>query len=331
MNAGAGSSLHRIGGTPRDGSLADGYAVRPAAPDDIEAVAELVGAYDTVDFGRPDELGLEFLREGWPQTQGERTGAWIVLRSNGDCAGFAVTSMEAGRDSVVEALGRAHPRDANKGIGAALLDLTEAHARARPSQRPADVRLRHDVSGSDSAARKLLRHAGYDHVRRFLHMEIDVSGAVPPASVHGITIRRARLPAEERVIHALNEAAFGDDWDFVPSSFAGWVLGSTRSPESDPSLWFVALADDVIVGFLWARVRGTFGYVNDIAVAEDARGRGIGGALLRHSFAEFRRRGFTKVMLNVDADNPTGAPRLYRNAGMRIRRGWDVYEKVLGP
>lgn len=109
------------------------------------------------------------------------------------------------------------------------------------------------------------------------------------------------------------------------------MLGSTRPPESDPSLWFVAVEDAAIVGFLWARVWGAIGYVNDIAVAEDARGRGIGGTLLRHSFAEFGRRGFTRVMLNVDADNRTGASRLCLNAGMRVRRRWDVYEKVLGP
>jgi ribosomal protein S18 acetylase RimI-like enzyme len=34
------------------------------------------------------------------------------------------------------------------------------------------------------------------------------------------------------------------------------------------------------------------------------------------SFAEFHRRGARKVLLGVDADNPTGAVALYESLGM---------------
>ena len=57
------------------------------------------------------------------------------------------------------------------------------------------------------------------------------------------------------------------------------------------------------------------------------RKRGIGLALLRHSFNEFYRRGKRKVGLGVDAQNLTGALRLYEGAGMHIHRAFDNYEK----
>ena len=53
-------------------------------------------------------------------------------------------------------------------------------------------------------------------------------------------------------------------------------------------------------------------------------------ALLRHSFAEFYRRGTTKVSLRVDAENLTGATRLYERAGMHQVFDAVVYEKQLG-
>lgn len=59
--------------------------------------------------------------------------------------------------------------------------------------------------------------------------------------------------------------------------------------------------------------------------------RGIGRALLRHSFNEFYRRGKRKVGLGVDAQNLTGALRLYEGAGMHIDQAYDHYEKELRP
>jgi ribosomal protein S18 acetylase RimI-like enzyme len=52
---------------------------------------------------------------------------------------------------------------------------------------------------------------------------------------------------------------------------------------------------------------------------------------LRHSFAEFHRRGVTKSSLSVDARNETGAVALYERVGMHIARQYDTYEKRIGP
>ena len=59
------------------------------------------------------------------------------------------------------------------------------------------------------------------------------------------------------------------------------------------------------------------------------RKQGLGLALLRHAFNEFYRRGKRKVGLGVDAQNLTGALRLYESAGMRIDQAYDTYEKEM--
>ena len=66
-----------------------------------------------------------------------------------------------------------------------------------------------------------------------------------------------------------------------------------------------------------------------LGVLKPWRNRGIGRALLLHAFAEFRRRGLAKGSLGVDAENISGAVRLYESAGMRVTHRFDIYEKVL--
>jgi mycothiol synthase len=84
------------------------------------------------------------------------------------------------------------------------------------------------------------------------------------------------------------------------------------------------------VGALTSNVWGDRGWVNEIGVLAPHRGRGIGEALLRRSFATFARRELQCVFLNVDAENPTAATALYERVGMRIVNRWDLWERPSG-
>jgi ribosomal protein S18 acetylase RimI-like enzyme len=66
-----------------------------------------------------------------------------------------------------------------------------------------------------------------------------------------------------------------------------------------------------------------------LGVRRPWRRRGLGRALLLHAFGEFRRRGFSRSALGVDAESLTGANRLYERAGMHVAARFDIYEKVL--
>lgn len=72
-----------------------------------------------------------------------------------------------------------------------------------------------------------------------------------------------------------------------------------------------------------------FGWLGNLAVHPDYRGKGIALAILYHALAEFRTRGFAGLALGVDTDNPAGI-RLYEKAGMRAIMQFDLYEKTLG-
>ena len=71
------------------------------------------------------------------------------------------------------------------------------------------------------------------------------------------------------------------------------------------------------------------GWVSRLFTVRDWRGRGIGAALLADAFGRFWRSGRRSVGLGVDAQNDTGAQRLYERAGMRVQRAAVVFERSL--
>jgi len=56
----------------------------------------------------------------------------------------------------------------------------------------------------------------------------------------------------------------------------------------------------------------------------------VGAALLEKALADLRARGARSAWLSVDAESPSGAPRLYLAAGMRVTQRYLVFEKAVG-
>jgi ribosomal protein S18 acetylase RimI-like enzyme len=86
-----------------------------------------------------------------------------------------------------------------------------------------------------------------------------------------------------------------------------------------------------IAGYSLCRYRMGIGWVGTLGVRRAWRKRGLGEALLLHSFCEFYKRGMQTIGLGVDAENPTGATRLYKKAGMYVAAEYVIYEKELRP
>ena len=59
------------------------------------------------------------------------------------------------------------------------------------------------------------------------------------------------------------------------------------------------------------------------------RKRGVAKALIIQSLKVLRERGMAEAALGVDAENPTGALRLYENCGFRCVKRWGCFRKPL--
>lgn len=165
-------------------------------------------------------------------------------------------------------------------------------------------------------------------------MTIALDERVPPAAMpDGITLRPFDPDREARPAYEALHEAFRDHWGEGMRSFENWAARVSGPQGSERSFTFVAVDDDEIAGVVVGRVGtgadGETGSVEELGVRRPWRGRGLGLALLRTAFHEFRRRDLTRVVLNVDAESPTGATRLYERAGMRVEVAWDRWEKAL--
>jgi ribosomal protein S18 acetylase RimI-like enzyme len=72
------------------------------------------------------------------------------------------------------------------------------------------------------------------------------------------------------------------------------------------------------------------GYTEGIFVRRPWRKRGLARALIMRSLQMFKNMGFTEAALGVDAENLSGALRLYESCGFRAVKREALYRKPIG-
>ncbi len=308
--------------------LPSGYAIRPPAFDDVDAVAAVLLADELADVA-PPVYDADFVRAWWSSPGSDLAAdAWLVVGPDG--ATVAHASVVPDGDARLKSWGVVHRDHRGLGLGSMLLDLLEARATARLGPVSGGA-LDHSIDDADDAARAMVLGRGFSFVRSFRHMLIDLDGPRHPGTAPtGIEIRGIDPEEDLARAHAIFVDAFADEWGYREIPFAEWRSLEVDIPAFDPSLWLLATDGDAVVGALSAVAQDGRGWVGELGVRRAWRGRGIGSALLRRTFATFADRGMPRVMLNVDFDNPTGAMRLYERVGMRAVRGYDIFEKPIG-
>lgn len=323
-------------------SLPAPFTGRPGRPDDLPALVELLNAHDQhyLGFGTVtlDEMHNEWTSPGFDPARDAR----LVFTPDGQLVGHI--EVWHGEEPPVHPhiWGHVHPAWEGCGIGRALLAWAEQHARSQIDRCPPDARvaLRTHKDSRQQPARKLLEANGYRLIRHYFRMRIEMDAPPPaPRWPEGIRLRQADPERELEAIYRTDQDAFRDHFGFLEQPFetglAQFRHNFLETENYDPTLWFVAQADDQIAGICLCRPHSwddpASGYVSSLGVRREWRNRGIGLALLQHAFGEFYRRGLRAVELGVDADNLTGALRLYRKAGMQVKRRIDLFEKELRP
>jgi len=293
--------------------------LREPVPADAAALAALLNAQSLALYGTAD-LSAESMRSwfGLPDIE------MRVVEDGHGLEAYADFVPTDGTDWAWIDL-REHPE--RPGSGAALLDHFEG--RAGELGRTA---VRTIVRDRDAATRGLVESRGYRPIRSSFEMEIELGDEPAATFPDGIAVRAMRTGEEHDVYLATNEA-FADHWGFHPSPFESWREWNLERDGSRPDLWWLAMDGGEIAGVCLNRMSDdgdpAHGYVHILGVRPPWRRRGLGEALLRYSFRDFRERGCTRVTLDVDGENTTGAVRLYERVGMHVRRRSDTYEKRL--
>jgi len=295
------------------------WTFRPPTRDDAERVLDLQIRSDIAEYGEGDSELTDLLHE-WESIDLSQD-AWLALDAAGNLAGYAaVLPYGAG----LRYMFYADPALEGAELGGTLLARCMARGRALAPGKTAMLYVAH-VNSRDS---EILLRAGFRTTRYHFQMRIRLDGPLgEPRWPEGITVRTAVVGQDEPAVFALIEAAFSRPGR-APQSYEDWEAAMLRADIFDPTLWFLAFAGDQLAGACLCYHYPDGGWCRQLGVAEAWRRRGLGGALLRHAFLEFKRRGAADVGLGVAGDNPNACA-LYENAGMRRARQYDEYTQPI--
>lgn len=311
--------------------------IRPVKMEDAARVVEVFNASAIADGRNPDSTVEDMQREWQFPGFNLETDSWAALTPEGRLVGY-MEFYEGISTSNYFSWGAVHPDYRRQGIGAHLRRLADARALESLPKAPPEARvsIATSVLSTNRGARIMLEREGFEHIRSFWRMRIDMD--TPPAAPQfpeGITVRTHVVGQDDRAVWQALEDAFSDHWGHMPVSYEFFEHDMLKDKDFDPALWFLAMDGDEIAGFSLCFPKTNedpeMGWVGDLGVRRPWRKRGLGLALLLHSFNEFYRRGTRKVGLGVDTRSLTGATRLYEKAGMRPDREWARYEKELRP
>jgi len=219
-----------------------------------------------------------------------------------------------------------------------MLRYCEDRLRQVAAQHPPDATRVFETGTISSQITRadLLRREGYLAVRYFYDMVRTLADPTPaPVLPEGLEVRTAKA-AHYRPIWDAWQECLRDHWGFVPQDeddYQRWLHGPTFSP----SIWQVAWSGDEVAALILnyvdqaenAEFHRLRGYTENIMVRRAWRRRGLARALLLRSLRLLKDVGMEQAMLTVDAENPSGAMRLYESVGFTLLKEYIAFRKPM--
>lgn len=303
--------------------------LQPAALADVPAVAAMVAAVDIVDYGEPDVNADEILHD-WSQGDFDPELDARLVR---DEAGAVIACAEVkprGDSLEFDGVVDMHPQHATTAGFMPLLAWMRARVEQRAAGRRAGLGIYCTRTNTTKAA--ALAAAGHTCERVVLRLRIDLGDAPPaPAPLaEGRTLHTFVPGQDDAALHGVLESAFRDHYRSQTRTLETWRSETLGDPQYDPRYFLLARAGGEVVGGIEGFDRGEFGWVARVGVLAGERGRGTARALLLEVIRRFHAAGRRRMELGVDAQNATGATRLYESIGMRTVLHYEMWRRELG-
>ncbi|ARX81625.1 acetyltransferase [Streptomyces alboflavus] len=306
----------------------DDLTVRAATPEDAAEICRMLNTIDILELGHAEtDLGIVEVDLVHPEADLPHN-SWLAFR-NGSMVAYGLLWDDSGADRIdADHYVLPDHQDAGERVLAAI----ETRAAERAAENGATRAVVHlNLNIRPSLDRATLARRGWHTVRRYHVLTRPLSRAADPAPTPppGLTLRDCAAEADRRRAHALVQETFVGHHDHQARTYQQWLddLGEGM----DWSLvWVASLAGTGDVAVVVTRDdRAAMAWVPYLGVREDARGRGIAGHLLRHSFAVYAACGRDTIGLGVDTENATGALDLYTAHGLGLHYAVDTWEVTL--
>jgi mycothiol synthase len=237
---------------------------------------------------------------------------------------------------------RVHPDARNSGVDSEIIEWGSDIARqvGRERRMPAFVRCGLHLTTPEYVAyrQELLESHDFRPVRYGYKMARPLSEPIPePRLPEGFTLRPAQgEPDVEPWVEMFNQS-FIDHWNFHPMTI-GDRKHHLTNPDYDPNLDLIAIAPDgTFAAFAFCTIdpegnaAGNIseGTVDILGTRRGFRRIGLGRAVLQAGMRVLKAAGMETAVLGVDAENPTGALKLYESEGFYVANTTVNYQKDL--
>jgi mycothiol synthase len=322
--------------------MASEIIIRNYRPDDVAALVALINDADAVDK----------LERGTTLQQLEYDMSFPTIHPETDCylawdgnrlVGYTdlyVRAGDADTGSTIYCWGVVHPGWRRRGLGQRLLETVYLRATEYATGiEEGRVSFQCSARNIEPDRRALYEGFGMVPVRYFVNLARPLNGDLSPLKVPaGIRLRTFDPERDVETVWRVDNTAFRDHWGHTEGKLEEF-LHWTKMPHLRPELWFLAeeeatgevvgLGLNVIDPDWIAQTGRQEGYVDSLAVLREHRKRGLGTALLVQSLHALQRAGMESAHLHADAENLTGAMRLYERVGFRVRKTSIAHRKVI--
>jgi mycothiol synthase len=313
--------------------LPEGYTWRRARPSDAEAIYALVTGYNTEVIGcgdwTLDDARDELAEPGYTL----ETDSWLVHAPGNALTGYAWAIGKGTGEHVDVEVVTTEDR-----VSPWLFDqvLARATERARAGGHDgATVDI--GIYREDCRMRVAAAAHGFAPATAFYRMRVD-HGPVAPTLAAPVGITLTTGPGDEdfrRNAHTVLTDSFKEHFGWVARPFEDWQHRLELESLFDWRQLIVAKLAGRPVAVLITNDRfvedENCGYVADLGVLPDVRGRGIATFLLMTAFAADIRAGRTGTILHVDSNNRTPALGVYEGVGMRPVLVIDMWQRTVLP
>ncbi len=221
-----------------------------------------------------------------------------------------------------------HPEHRRRGLATKLLDC------ALPRAKELGARVAHvNVMEDNEVARRVLSKLGFQYVRRFLELRLDMARicwqGIDPVALGCRPLGRG----EEDKLTQIQNRCFAGSWGYNPNTVEEIIYRSNLSGCSPEDILLTCEGDKAI-GYCWTEVipgreaAEWKGLIFMLGTDPDYRGRGVGKRVLIAGLAHLNSKGTCLVEISVDSANEA-ALSLYQSVGFEVLSSSLWYEKVI--
>jgi mycothiol synthase len=304
---------------------------------DLEAIADLINsceAVDRLDRGTSiSELQQAFNAPSLDKARDLR----LWEDANGKLISFAELSISEPATLIDGWLSfHVHPDARGGEVETVAIAWGEARMREVAQEQGAPVKLRSHVYTDECDRISLLTNCGFNVDRYFFRMARSLSEPIPePQFPAGFWLRE--FPGEqdaEAWVEMFNQS-FIDHWNHHDLTVDKFKYDLAK-PDYRKDLDLITVADDgTFVAFCYcdiseednARTGRNEGWLACLGTRRGFRKIGLGRAMLLAGLHRLKAAGVATAILGVDAENPSGALRLYESVGFHNIRESISYVK----